>query len=331
MHNKRYMKRDKNGNVLTARDPRLNGIIAKCGTCVECRREKAKEWETRLWEEQLSRGDGVFVTLTFTEKELKKLIDEVGNNDQKVAITAVRRFRERWRKKYKTSIRHFLVTELGHKNTQRLHLHGLLFTEREKWKEIPKIWKYGKQVYLGYETGLRCIKYVIKYIMKKDEDHEGYRSTILTSPGMGKRWLERNKRQYKFAGEETLTYIENEKGHKSAIPKYYKDRLWNISEREELRLIQEDKKEVYLNGLKYDLTNAEQRMQYQKALQYKNDEKMKVKDFRPEKRVKYTAREGKKIKMGGHGEKAKREEELKLLQVFESAGTAELEDEHVPF
>ena len=59
--------------------------------------------------------------------------------ENKIATLAVRRFLERWRKKYKKSVRHWLVTELGQKNTEHLHLHGIIWTD--KGEEINKIWK----------------------------------------------------------------------------------------------------------------------------------------------------------------------------------------------
>ena len=64
-----------------------------------------------------------FVTLTFSNEKLTTLNNEIPNEiqgyarDNALATLAVRRFLERWRKKNKKSIRHWLVTELGHKGT----------------------------------------------------------------------------------------------------------------------------------------------------------------------------------------------------------------------
>ena len=78
---------------------------------------------------------GKFITLTFSNEELDKLIQETGIQESNaVATIAVRRFLERWRKKNKKSVRHWLVTELGHKNTEHLHLHGIIWTDYKKEK-----------------------------------------------------------------------------------------------------------------------------------------------------------------------------------------------------
>ena len=55
---------------------------------------------------------------------------------------AIRLFTERWRKKYKKSIRHWLITELGGGRYEHLHIHGLIWT-KENFEEVRKIWKYG--------------------------------------------------------------------------------------------------------------------------------------------------------------------------------------------
>ena len=70
-----------------------------------------------------------FVTLTFSNESIIALSNEIGDNEANdIASLAVRRFTERWRKKYKKAPRHWLITELGHpnekgkgKSTERLH------------------------------------------------------------------------------------------------------------------------------------------------------------------------------------------------------------------
>ncbi len=87
------------------------------------------------------------VTLTFNDKELVKLQKELKRYkgyelENKTAILAVRRFTERWRKKYKVTIRHWLVTELGQEETERVHMHGIVWTDEGK-EEIKKKWNNG--------------------------------------------------------------------------------------------------------------------------------------------------------------------------------------------
>ena len=99
---------------------------------------KKREWQIRLLEDIKEYKNGKFVTLTFNEewlekleKEVKKEIDIINDKIEEnlVATYAVRHFLERWRFKYKKSVRHWLVTELGHENTERIHLHGIIYTD----------------------------------------------------------------------------------------------------------------------------------------------------------------------------------------------------------
>ena len=116
---------------------------------MECRKQKSREWQVRLSEDIKTNTNGKFITLTFNNKEYTKLWHEVSRKgykgyelDNEIATLAVRRFLERWRKEYKKSIRHWLITELGHQGTEHLHLHGIIWTD-EKLDKVEEIWKYG--------------------------------------------------------------------------------------------------------------------------------------------------------------------------------------------
>ena len=64
--------------------------------------------------------------------------------DNSIATIGVRRFLERWRKEYGNmkGIRHWLITELGHKGTENIHLHGIIWTN-EDFEKVREHWKYG--------------------------------------------------------------------------------------------------------------------------------------------------------------------------------------------
>lgn len=113
-------------------DERAKYVPIGCGNCIECRQQKAREWQTRLHEELKITNYAYFVTLTFSNESLEELAKELECKEPDtngVATIAVRRFLERWRYKYKKSVRHWLITELGHENTERIHLHGILFCD----------------------------------------------------------------------------------------------------------------------------------------------------------------------------------------------------------
>ena len=94
-------------------------------------------------------------------RELKKLeYDEKEPN--KAPQKAISLFRKRWWKKYKKPLKHCLITELGHDNTKRIHLHGIIWTELTE-EQFEKEWGYG-WIFFGYEVNAKTINYIIKYI-----------------------------------------------------------------------------------------------------------------------------------------------------------------------
>jgi hypothetical protein len=256
-------------------DHRLMWVTINCGQCSECRKEKAKEWQIRLMEEYKTSNCGQFVTLTISDYWGEKMQQELGTADsKKIATKMVELFRERWRKELGKSPRHFLITELGHKGTKRLHLHGIIFEPVEKFGQIKyineynkkigrisstltKLWKYGHAA-IGYSNcNEKMITYITKYITKIDNDHKGYYGTILASPGIGKGYTNKNKTEYhKYKAEKTRKKYKLNNGIEIRMPQYYKNKLWNTQEKEKLRLIEEDK-EILRVG-KHELKNDTQ-------------------------------------------------------------------------
>ena len=106
IQNKKYIKNKKNkGNIPKINDKRALLVPVGCGKCMECKKQKSRNWQVRLHEEIKSNKNGVFVTLTFNTEALKKLSKEINANgyelDNQITKLAVRRFLERWRKKHK--------------------------------------------------------------------------------------------------------------------------------------------------------------------------------------------------------------------------------------
>ena len=176
IENPKYAKSNENRKGI--KDYRLRWIQIPCGHCEECRRAKANEWRVRLMEEIKSNPKNIiFATLTFSEESLKRLeYDEKEPN--KAPQKAINLFRKRWWKKYKAPLKHWLITELGHDNTKRVHLHGIIWTELTE-EQFEKEWEYG-WVYFGYEVNDRTINYIIKDITYRDWETDR-KSTRLNS------------------------------------------------------------------------------------------------------------------------------------------------------
>lgn len=224
-----------------------------CGMCYECRRQKAQQWRVRLAEELKVQKHAYFVTLTFSNESLTELMkDAETDNDNKIAAFAVRRFLERYRKKYKKSLRHWFITELGHENTERLHLHGIIFAEQEMTnEELAKFWKYGLTD-IGEYCNLQTINYIIKYVTKVDTDHKGYMPLIMCSAGLGANYVETYaaKQTYKYRPKNTKEYYELTNGQRVALPIYYRNKLFTQRERDMMWTDRLDKGDIYVNGVR---------------------------------------------------------------------------------
>ena len=78
--NKKYTANKKNsGNIPAVLDNRTLYVPVKCGKCMECRKQIARDWNVRLHEEIRFNSTGLFITLTFSNESIKTLTDDVIN------------------------------------------------------------------------------------------------------------------------------------------------------------------------------------------------------------------------------------------------------------
>lgn len=235
--NPKYKPNKKNkGKPPVCKDRRLLYVPTKCGCCIECRKEKQREWRVRL-EEELRSNFGYFTTLTISPEGIKEIEEKSGlkweENPNEVATKGLRLFLERVRKDIGKSIKHWCVTELGEKK-DRIHLHGIFFGQKSA-ELIRKHWKYGF-VFIGGYCNSRSVNYMTKYMLKVDIKHPEFKQIVLASAGIGAGYMDRldylwQKQNYKNINVATYTFRN---GTKMAMPKYYKDKIFTEKEREKM-------------------------------------------------------------------------------------------------
>lgn len=261
IHNRKYQPNQKNkGNVPTPTDVRALFVPIGCGKCMECKKQKANNWRVRLHEEiRNDKGNKWFVTLSFSDESLEKLSEGISlqgyDLDNKIATIAVRRFLERFRKETGKSVKHWLITELGDQYTERLHIHGIIFGSNPE--QIDRNWQYGN-TWFGTYVNERTINYIVKYVHKTDTKHKYYNPVILTSKGIGSNYLNRiDSKNNKFNNEKTDETYTTRNGIKLALPSYYRNKLYNDSQREKLWMSLLDKEKRYVNGLEIDISKGD--------------------------------------------------------------------------
>lgn len=284
--NRKYTANKKNGGIIPpVLDQRTLYVPIGCQDCIECRKQKAREWQIRLMEDIKTNKNGKFITFTFSNESLKKIIQNEedlkelkGLNELKgytldnaVATKAMRLFLERWRKKFKKSLRHWCVTELGQESTENIHIHGIVWTN-ETFETIQQLWNYGyiwpteehrKTNYVSEAT----INYITKYVTKKDEKHKLYKPIILTSPGIGNNYTKtRNAQNNKFSGTKTIETYKTRTGFTIALPIYWRNKIYTEKQREELWLQRLDKNERWICGERIDISKGEE--EYHQLLKF---------------------------------------------------------------
>lgn len=304
--NRKYTPNKKNGGIVPKiKDYRVLYVPVGCGNCIECKKQKAREWKVRLNEELKNKAKWIneetgeeisvdqhayYITLTFSNESLKALCKELHRNESNdIATVAVRRFTERWRKAFRRAPRHWLITELGHENTERIHLHGIMFIpskggplDNEGYRAtsfadvLQKIWMYGN-VRVGEYCNAKTINYIIKYVTKIDKDHKGYKQIILCSKGLGGNYLQRfEASKHIFQDTKTVEYYHIENGARIALPIYYRNKLWNDEEREKLWLNMLDKKEIWVMGQCIDISTEAGMQQYGRVLKNAQEKNERV-------------------------------------------------------
>ena len=75
--NRKYRANKKNGgNIPPIKDQRTKQVPIGCQTCIECRKQKAREWTARLQEDIKQHKHAQFITLTYSTPSLQKILQD---------------------------------------------------------------------------------------------------------------------------------------------------------------------------------------------------------------------------------------------------------------
>lgn len=261
------------------KDERLRYVTAACGKCYECRKQKGRAWQVRLGEEVRNDPDVIFVTLTISDESWEKLRKKYSYSSEDDYIKKmVRLFLERIRKETKKSVKHWLTTERGEQNTERYHLHGLIWGDKDGTL-TTRHWQYGF-VYIGEYVNERTCNYVTKYITKRDEKHKDFVPITLCSPGIGEGYLKRSDSELnRYRENKTNETYRLRNGVKINLPIYYRNKIYSEEEREKLFIEKIEKGKVWICGIECDISDE---AAYTQILQEQQLEKQKIHGDNPE-------------------------------------------------
>lgn len=227
--NPRYRPNKKNkGRPELPRAAELLYVPIKCGECIECRKEKAREWEFRLENELCGDETARFVTLTFNEEKLAELQRETNDNNA-LCARAIELLCKRCEREIKT-LKHWFINEQGHEGTERIHLHGFVWGVGAI-EAVKEKWTFGYVFDSGLPQG-GAIKYCVKYTYKFDDKHPDFKQKVFASKGIGKKWLEtvEAKRMTEREVEEPARLMD---GRKMKLPMYFYRKIMSDRARED--------------------------------------------------------------------------------------------------
>lgn len=280
--NKRFLPNRKNRwDPPVCTDERFKYVEVECGHCFECRKKKRREWRIRNYEQLRETPNAVFFTGTVSPKRYEEICTKYrykndGTQDNEIITKIQRLFLERIRKQTGKSVKHWCVTEKGHTNTRRIHIHGLFYATNgeTKWqltKLLYENWIDGYKYY-GRYVNEKTINYVSKYMTKKDEDNPEYIGIVLCSKGLGAGYKNRMAYKHAWNNENTKIIYKARNGTELPIPRYYKTQLFDENQRQLLWLYAENKGTKWVKGFEIREANTTNKEYYEELLKDKNEQ-----------------------------------------------------------
>lgn len=213
----------------------IDKIPFPCGKCYECLDRRIRGWAFRLIKQAESSDSAFFLTLTYHDSVIP--LDE--NSQPTLYKKDVQLFIKRLRKAHpKTAkpIKYFAAGEYGSK-TDRPHYHIIMFNADKEL--VLQKWELGNP-HFG-EVNEATIYYTLKYISKgitvpcHEEDLRNSEFQLM-SKGLGENYLTPQMKRWhknKKVINERL-YIEFKDRHKSAMPRYYKEKIYTKLQRQQI-------------------------------------------------------------------------------------------------
>lgn len=203
-----------------------------CGRCPPCRLRRASGWSFRLMQQDRIAQSSHFITLTYATSNVPLSPNGYKTLDKR----DIQLFFKRLRKAHDVSnIKYYVAGEYGGQ-TNRPHYHAIIFNARLDL--VQPAWDKG-DIHYGTVSGA-SIGYTLKY-MCKDSKKRYYgtkddRATefSLMSKGLGLNYINDKTSEWHKSDLDNRMYLPLMDGQKCAMPRYYKDKMYNEDERDKI-------------------------------------------------------------------------------------------------
>lgn len=204
-------------------------IPTPCGRCPPCKKRRVDGWVFRLLQEDKVHSVAHFVTLTYDNAH----VNISPNGFMTLCKSDFQKYMKRLRKLVPfTKLKYYVAGEYGSKN-QRPHFHAIIFGCPKESLFFDAWHVEGSSigdVHVGAVTG-DSIAYCMKYIDKRgiipshDRDDRVPEFSMM-SKGLGANYLTDAVVKYHNSDISRL-YLTNPGGHRIAMPRYYRDRVFS--------------------------------------------------------------------------------------------------------
>lgn len=192
-------------------------------------RRRVSGWAFRLQKHSEQSNSAHFVTLTYNDENIKK----TKNGFETLVKKDLQDFFKRLRKLTKQKISYYAVGEYGDTG-ERPHYHIILFNANPKI--VENAWSLNNinlgNIHFG-DVGDASIGYTLKYINKHKKipqfnGDDRQKEFSLMSKGLGAAYITEAMKNWHTKGNiENKVYLPLKDGKKAAMPRYYKDKLYD--------------------------------------------------------------------------------------------------------
>jgi hypothetical protein len=206
-----------------------------CGKCPPCKKRRTSGWSFRLVKEGERSNSALFVTLTYDTE----YVPITPNGYMTLDLKDLQKFFKRLRKLTNEKLKYYAVGEYG-STKKRPHYHIILFNANPK--HIERAWALNNHSIGTYHIGnvsSASIGYTLKYMSKKSQipmhqNDDRKKEFSVMSKGLGSNYLTNAMVSWHKNDLEKRMYITIEDGKKIAMPRYYKDKMYNDDEKDKI-------------------------------------------------------------------------------------------------
>ena len=214
------------------------GFQVPCGKCYNCKRRRTSSWSVRLVKEGERSLSAHFLTLTYNTENVP--ISKNGFMTlNKIDLQKFFKRLRKWHGKEHTSLKYYAVGEYGGQ-TKRPHYHIVIFNAN--LEHFERSWSIDLkplgQIHIGTITEA-SIGYTLKYICKDSQipihkNDDRIKEFAIMSKGLGSNYLTDKMITWHKNKPEERIYVPLKDGKKAPLPRYYKQKIYDESEKEKI-------------------------------------------------------------------------------------------------